>query len=79
MIPVKSDQAANRRKGGSRGGRPVSHDTDLYKQRDTAERCINRIEEWRGPALRFDKTPDSYLAGPRPRGAILWIRSLQLT
>ncbi|MER5327207.1 transposase, partial [Streptosporangium roseum] len=41
----------------SRGGRPVSHDPGLYKQRNTAERCINRIEEWRGPAFRFDKTP----------------------
>lgn len=43
VIPEKADQAANRKKRGTRGGRPVSHDPDLYKERHTAERCINRI------------------------------------
>ncbi|TKK88829.1 hypothetical protein FDA94_12160 [Herbidospora galbida] len=41
-----------------------------------AERCINQIKAWRGPAFRFDKTPAGYLAGLHLRGAILWIRSL---
>ncbi|WP_425465269.1 hypothetical protein [Nonomuraea diastatica] len=77
VIEVKADQAANRKKRGSRGGRLVSHDPDLYKQRNTAERCINRIKEWRGLAFRFDKTPDSYLTGLHLRGAVLWIRSLR--
>jgi transposase len=77
VIPEKTDQAANRKKRGSRGVRPVSHDPDLCKQRNTAERCINRIKQWRGPAFRFDKTPETYLAGLHLRGAILWIRSLQ--
>jgi transposase len=31
VIPEKRDQAANRKKKGARGGRPISHDTDLYK------------------------------------------------
>ena len=30
-IPEKKDQAAHRKKQGSRGGRPVSHDADPYK------------------------------------------------
>jgi transposase len=77
VIPEKSDQAAHRKKRGSRGGRPISYDVDLYKQRNTVERCINKIKEWRGLAFRFDKTPESYLAGLHLRGAILWIRSLQ--
>jgi transposase len=77
VIPEKTDQAANRKKRGSRGGRPVTHDPELYKQRNTAERCVNRIKEWRGLAFRFDKTPESYLAGLHLRGALLWIRSLQ--
>jgi transposase len=46
-------------------------------RRNTAERCINRIKEWRGLAFRFDKNPGSYLAGLHLRGAILWVRSLQ--
>lgn len=36
----KRGQAANRKKG-SRGGRPVSHDADLYKERNAIERLIN--------------------------------------
>lgn len=69
VIPEKADQAANRKKRGSSGGQPVTHDPDLYKQRNTAKRCINRIKQWRGPTFPFDKTPDSYLlaciyAGP---------------
>lgn len=47
------------------------------RQRNTAERCINPIKEWRGLAFRVDKTPESYLAGLHLRGAILWIRSLE--
>lgn len=76
VIPEKKDQAANRKKRGSRGGRPIRHDAALYKERNTAERCINRMKEWRGLAFRFDKTPESYIAGLYMRGAILWIRSL---
>ncbi len=79
VIPEKADQAANRRKKGSSGGRPVGHDTTLYKDRNTVERCINKIKEWRGLATRYDKTPESYLAGLHLRGAILWIRSLPAT
>lgn len=77
VIPEKSDQAAHRKKRGSRGGRPISHDPDLHEQRNTVERCINQIKEWRGPAFRFGKTPSNYLAGPHLRGAVLWVRSLQ--
>jgi transposase len=77
VIPEKADQAANRKKRGSRGGRPIRHDPDLYKERNTVERCVNRIKEWRGLAFRFDKIPDSYLAGLHLRGAILWLRSLR--
>jgi transposase len=76
VIPEKADQAANRKKKGPRGGRPVSHDPELYKDRNTVERCINKIKEWRGLATRYDKTPDSYQAGLHLRGSIIWLRSL---
>ncbi|MFD4764188.1 hypothetical protein ACFWOJ_36830 [Streptomyces sp. NPDC058439] len=33
---------------GSRGGRPVTHDTDLYRDRNTVERAINKPKTWRG-------------------------------
>jgi transposase len=76
VIPEKVDQAANRKRRGSAGGRPVSHDAEQYKDRNTVERCINRVRAWRGLATRYDKTPDSYMAGLQLRGSIIWIRSL---
>jgi len=79
VIPQKADQAANRRRKGSRGGRPVSHDEGLYRLRNTVERCIRRIKAWRGLATRFDKSPESYLAGLHLRGAIIWLKSLTPT
>lgn len=75
-IPEKDDQAANRKKLGSAGGRPISTDTGLYKDRNTVERCINRLRNWRGIATRFDKTPQNYEAGLHLCGAMLWIRSI---
>lgn len=79
VIPEKKDQAANRKKKGSEGGRPVSHDTSLYKERNTVERLINKLKAWRGIATRYDKTPDSYLAGLHLRASMIWIKNLTRT
>ncbi|MFE7245748.1 IS5 family transposase [Streptomyces sp. NPDC057580] len=79
VIPEKKDQAANRKKKGSRGGRPVSHDADLYKERNTVERLINKLIAWRGIATRYDKTPDSYLAGLHLRASMIWIKDVTRT
>jgi transposase len=76
VIPEKKDQAANRRKKGSRGGRPVSHDAELYRERNTVERLINKLKAWRGIATRYDKTPDSYLAGLHLRASMIWVKDL---
>jgi transposase len=77
VIAEKADQAANRKKRGSAGGRPVSHDAEQYRERNTVERCINKIRAWRGLATRYDKTPDSYMAGLQLRGSIIWMRSFR--
>jgi transposase len=79
VIPEKKDQAANRKKKGSRGGRPVSHDADLYKERNTVERLINKLKAWRGIATRYDKTPNSYLAGLHLRASMIWLKDLMRT
>ena len=76
VIPEKKDQAANQKKTGSTGGRPVSHDTGFYKERNTVERLLNKLKARRGIATRYDKTPDSYLAGLHLRGAMIWIKDL---
>lgn len=79
VIPEKKDQAANRKKKGSRGGRPVSHDADLYTERNTVERLINKLKVWRGIATRYDKTLDGYLAGLHLRASMMWVRDLTRT
>lgn len=76
VIREKADQAANRKKRGRDGGRPVAHDAEQYKERNTVERCINKIRAWRGLATRYDKTPANYTAGLQLRGSIIWMRSL---
>lgn len=76
VIPEKRDQAANRKRKGGAGGRPVGHDADLYKERNTVERLINKLKAWRGIATRYDKTPQSYLAGLHLRAAMIWVKDL---
>jgi transposase len=49
-IPEKADQIRHRAKRGSRGGRPPAFDSERYKQRNTAERCINKLKGFRAVA-----------------------------
>jgi transposase len=76
VIPEKADQQANRKKKGSKGGRPISYDTERYKQRNTVERHFKHIKTWRGLATRYDKSPESYEAGLHLRGSIMWLKTL---
>jgi transposase len=57
---------------GSRGGRPPAFDRETYKQRNTVERCINRLKQWRGIATRYEKTATIYLAGLYVAGIFIW-------
>lgn len=77
VISEPRDQAAKREKKGRVGGRPVTCDPDLYRERNTVERGISKIKAWRGLATRYDKDPANYRAGLELRAALLWIRSLQ--
>ncbi|MCJ1676860.1 IS5 family transposase [Streptomyces sp. APSN-46.1] len=72
VIPVPADQRGHRLRRGSRGGRPPIFDRAAYKQRNTVERCINRLKQWRGIATRDEKTATIYLAGLHVAGIFLW-------
>ncbi|MFG2440779.1 IS5 family transposase [Streptomyces sp. NPDC048508] len=72
VIPVPADQRGHRLRRGSRGGRPPAFDRAAYKQRNTVERCINRVKQWRGIATRYEKTATIYLAGLHIAGIFLW-------
>ncbi|MFJ8505094.1 IS5 family transposase [Streptomyces avermitilis] len=72
VIPERADQQANRTRRGRAGGRPPVFDREAYKQRNTVERCINRLKQWRGIATRYEKTATIYLAGLHIAGIFLW-------
>lgn len=72
MIPVPADQRGHRLRRGRMGGRPPAFDREAYKQRNTVERCINRLKQWRGIATRYEKTATVYLAGLHVAGIFLW-------
>jgi transposase len=57
---------------GRTGGRPPAFDREAYKQRNTVERSINRLKQWRGIATRCEKTATIYLAGLHTAGIFLW-------
>lgn len=62
-IPERSDQAEHRKNKGSAGGRPPAFDPERYKQRNTVERGIGRLKQWRGIATRYDKYARTYHGG----------------
>jgi putative transposase len=76
VIPEPSDQQANRKRRGSRGGRPVSYDPADYKGRNVVERGLNEDKQWRGLATRYDKLALNYRGGAVLIAITIWLKRL---
>lgn len=74
-IPEKSDSQAARLRKGSRGGRPPGFDRDRYRKRNTVERAINKLKQFRGVATRYDKRGYTFLGTTTVAALIIWLRS----
>lgn len=75
-IPEKADQQANRRKRGTAGGRPPGFDPGRYRERNTVERAINKLKQFRAVATRYDKREFMYLATVDIATIKIWLRDL---
>jgi transposase len=73
-IPERSAQVADRKRRGTRGGRPPGFDKELHKDHNVVERCFNRLKQFRAIAPRFDKLAARYQSGLHLASLILWLR-----
>ena len=74
-IPEREDQIAHRRK---RPGRPIDfgeQQQKRYRRRNVVERCFNKLTQWRGIAMRTDKTARNYRAAICLAGTLTWIKT----
>lgn len=74
VIPQPADQIGHRLRRGGLGGRPPGFNAEAYKQRNTVERCINRLKQWRGLAMQTDNLATAYQAALHLAAILIWTR-----
>lgn len=75
VIPEKRDSRTARRRRGSDGGRPPGFNKTRYRARNTVERAINKIKQFRAVATRYDKRRYIYLGIVTVAALLIWLRS----
>lgn len=73
-IPQPSNQIRARQARGHQGGRPPAFDQQLYKQRNTVERAINKLRGTRAVATRYDKRDFVYRGTIDVASIRIWLR-----
>lgn len=74
-IPEPKSKRANRRRRGSKGGRPTGFDKTIYKRRNEVERTINGLKNSRAVATRYDKRAYVFHGTVTVTSIWLWLRS----
>lgn len=62
VIPTKVDEAPD-----------PSFDREAYRERNTVERTINRLKQWRRVATRYEKRAHNYRAMLTLAAILLWL------
>ena len=78
-IPERDDQIAHRRK---RRGRPIDfgdEQRERYRGRNVVERCFNKLKQWRGIAMRSDKTARNHHSGQCLAATLHWVQTFSST
>lgn len=73
-IPEREDQIAHRRR--RKPGRPIDFGVaqqERYRGRNVIERCFTQLKQWRGIAMRSDKTARNYHAGICLAATLHWL------
>ncbi|MGY2067982.1 IS5 family transposase [Blastococcus sp. SYSU DS0619] len=75
VIPEPRDQQGHRARRGSKGGRPISYDRELYKKRNVVEGSFALLKQWRGLATRYDKHAPIYRGAVVLAAVLAWTRT----
>ena len=74
-IPEPADQARNRLRRGSAGGRPPAFDATAYRQRNTVERAFCHLRQHRAVATRYDKRDFVWRGTVDVASIRIWLRN----
>lgn len=74
-FPRRATRPESAYAGAGQGGRPPGFDKERYKERNTVERAINRLKNYRAVPTRYDKRAYVYLGTITVAVTIIWLRT----